>query len=151
MSLSLHDRVVQFITAHRFPFPGQTTWPAGYVTLANVPEPRQAIGSGVDACFPDILIVDGTGRPREIGEVETVVDPAAVARWRLCSEAADDDTETGVQHFFLYVPQGQEPAAQASLEAAGISYAGLRGFVITKEDAVVVTPFLTPGDSYDHR
>jgi len=28
-----HDRVVRFIAKHRFPFPGQTDWPADNLTL----------------------------------------------------------------------------------------------------------------------
>ena len=37
MSESIHDLVVRTIAATRFPFPGQTTWPEGYVTNTNVP------------------------------------------------------------------------------------------------------------------
>ena len=42
-----HDRVVRFIAKYRFPFPGQTDWPADNVTLTNetsrqhgIPRPR---------------------------------------------------------------------------------------------------------------
>jgi hypothetical protein len=30
-----HDRVVRFIAKYRFPFPGQTDWPADNITLTN--------------------------------------------------------------------------------------------------------------------
>jgi hypothetical protein len=146
-----HDAVVAHVARTRFPFPGQTTWPADYVTLTNVPERRRGIPMGGEEHFPDIVIVDGTGRTREIGEVEMTVDAAAVAHLRAGSAAADSDTPTGVRHFFVYVPSGLESAAQALLEQNDISYAGVRGFSIGVDGAISIVPFTTKGDSYDHQ
>jgi hypothetical protein len=146
-----HDAVVAHVARTRFPFPDQTKWPADYVTLTNVPEQRRGIPFGEGEHYPDIVIVDGRGHPREIGEVEMLVDAAAVARLRAGSEAADDHTPTGVRHFFLYVPNGLESAAQALLETNGISYAGVRGFSVGADGAITVTPFVTTGDAYDHQ
>ena len=151
MDKSLHDRVVHYIAANRFPFPGQTTWPADYVTLTNVPAPRQAVpGPGGALHYPDILVIDAAGTPREIGEVELVVDASAIPHLRACSEAADDLTPTKVKHFFLYIPEGLESAATALLDGAGISYAGVRGFAVAG-DTIEIIPFVTPGDQYDHQ
>ena len=97
------------------------------------------------------MIVDGTGRTREIGEVEMNVDPSAVTRLRAASEATDTDTPTGVRHFFVYVPAGLERAAQDLLETNRISYAGVRGFVEGPGDAIGIVPFVTKGDPYDHQ
>lgn len=97
------------------------------------------------------VIVDGQGRTREIGEVEMTVDAASVPHLRAASVAADDDTPTGVQHFFVYVPSGLESAAQTLLEANAISYAGVRGFSIGGDGRIVIVPFVTKGDSYDHQ
>ena len=146
-----HDAVVAHVARTRFPFPGQTTWPADYVTLTNVPERHRGIPTSEGEHYPDIVIVDGRGHPREIGEVEMTVDASRVARLRAGSEAADDHTPTGVRHFFLYVPAGLERAAQALLEANGISYAGVRGFSVRADGAITVTPFVTKGDAYDHQ
>jgi hypothetical protein len=147
----VHDAVVIHVAATRFPFPGQTTWPADYRTLTNVDERRRAIPMADGEHWPDIVIVDGSGQVREIGEVELSVDTAALPRLRACSGATDTDTPTGVRHFFLYVPAGSEVDAQALLEADGISYAGVRGFVREADGAIRIVPFVTKGDPYDHQ
>jgi len=147
----LHDRVVEFIARTRFPFAGQTTWPADYVTLTNVPVRRRGIASAAGEFFPDIVIVDGTGRVREVGEVEMAPSADAVRQLRAGSESADADTPTGVRHFFLYVPAGMEQAAQKLLDENGISYAGVRGFTISSDGNVKIVPFVTKGDPYDHQ
>jgi hypothetical protein len=151
MTGDLHEAVVAHVARTRFPFPGQTTWPADYLTLVNVPERQRGIPLGDGLHFPDIVIVDGSGRTREIGEVEMTVDAAAVAHLRAGSEAADDLTPTKVRHFFVYVPSGLEAAAQALLETNGISYAGVRGFSVAADGAIGIVPFVTKGDSYDHQ
>src|SRR6188508_3036935 len=114
MTDNLHDRIVNFIARTRFPFAGQTTWPADYVTLTNVPRRQRAIASAKGEHFPDIVILDGTGRVREIGDV--------VMHLRAGSDSADADTPSGVRHFFLYVPSGMEQAAQRLLDENAISY-----------------------------
>lgn len=150
MSEGSHDRVVHYIADHRFPFPGQTTWPADYVTLTNVPSPVQGIPLGNGVHYPDIVVVDGTGQPCEIGEIEYQIGPHLLDHLRASSDAADDLTPARVRHFFLYVPEGQEAAATALLDQAGISYAGVRSFRV-KDDEISVIPYVTPGDSYDHQ
>lgn len=150
-ALTLHDRVVTTIARTRFPFPGQTTWAADYVTLTNAPLRTRSIPLGGGEHFPDIVIVDGTGRVREIGEVEMGVDPASLPYLKAGSELADDDTPTKVRHFFLYVPAGMEAAAQALLEDNGISYAGVRGFTLGADGSIGIAPFVTKGDPYDHQ
>ena len=148
---SLHDLVANMIARTRFPFPGQTTWPADYTTLINVPERKKAIETPDGPHYPDIVIVDGTGRVREIGEVEMTVGPALVPHLNAASLNADSDTPTGVRHFFLYVPAGQEIAAQALLEENDISYAGVRGFSVSANGTISIIPFVTKGDTYDHQ
>jgi hypothetical protein len=151
MTESLHDRVVAFIARTRFPFAGQTTWPTDYVTLTNVPVRTCGIAAQRGEHFPDIVIVDRTGRVREIGEVEMAVGSDAVPHLRAGSEAADSDTPTGVRHFFLYVPSGMEQAAQKLLEDSNISYAGVRGFTVDSDGSVTIVPYVTKGDPYDHQ
>jgi hypothetical protein len=149
--MSTHDSVVQHIARTRFPFPGQTTWPEGYVTITNAPEKTKPIETTLGTHYPDIHIVDRTGRTREIGEVEMEVDETRLPLLKAASEATDNDTPTKVRHFFVYVPAGQEAAAQAMLEKAGISYAGVRGFTVDGAGTVSVVPFVTKGDPYDHQ
>ena len=151
MAESMHDRVVEFVARTRFPFAGQTTWPADYVTLTNVPVRRRNIMGQTGEYFPDIVIVDGTGRVREIGEIEMTVSADAVPHLRAGSETADADTPTGVRHFFVYVPAGMEQAAQKLLEVNKISYAGVRGFTVNSDKMVTIVPFVTKGDPYDHQ
>ncbi|HEY0910112.1 MAG TPA: hypothetical protein VGD75_07755 [Bradyrhizobium sp.] len=151
MPTDLHDTVVAHIARTRFPFPGQTTWPADYVTLTNVPHRRRGIPIEGGEHFPDIVIINAQGETREIGEVEMTVNPSAVAHLRAGSEATDTLTPTGVRHFFVYVPAGLEAAAQDLLESNGISYAGVRGFSVGAASAITIVPFVTRGDSYDHQ
>lgn len=147
-----HDLVVSVIARTRFPFPGQTTWPADYVTLTNVPVRHRGVPIEGGEHFPDIVIHDGRGRIREVGEIEMALDPARVPLWRAGSLAADDDTSAKVRHFFFYVPAGLEAAAQALLDAHEISYAGVRGFSLDRATGRVgIVPFVTPGDAYDHQ
>ena len=58
---------------------------------------------------------------------------------------------TLVLTLFLYVPAGQELAAQALLEQNGISFAGVRGFSVSVNGSVSIVPFVTSGDAYDHQ
>jgi hypothetical protein len=151
MADNVHDAVVNYIAKTRFPFPGQETWAADYRTLTNVPDRKRGIKTPSGEHFPDVVVVDGTGRVRELGEVEMNVSAMSAATLKATSEMADTDTPTKVRHFFLYVPVGQEAAAQTLLEANGVSYAGLRGFQSSADGQIKIIPFVTPGDSYDHQ
>ncbi|MGR3781416.1 MAG: hypothetical protein ACU0DT_09180 [Albimonas sp.] len=149
-----HDRAVRFIAANRFPFPDQPhpSWPLHYRTWVNSgTHPRIAIEVDGAPHHPDIVIVDGDGRLREIAEVETDLTPDMIPRWRAASLAADDTTETGDRHLLIYVPQGREAEAQAMLEGAGISYHALRGIRVEEDGTVHVLPHLTLGNTKDHR
>ncbi|WP_119269696.1 hypothetical protein [Taklimakanibacter deserti] len=151
MTISQHDSVVLHIARTRFPFHDQKDWPADYVTLTNVERPTRSIPFEGAEHFPDIVIVNTKGEVREIGEIEEALDEAKVAIWRTCSLAADNLTETGNRHFFLYVPQGLEDKAVALLDRHAISFAGVRGYVRDPSGAVRITPHVTRGDSKDHR
>src|SRR5579885_2933310 len=117
-----HDRVVRWIAATRFPFPGQQSWPADYVTITNETEQRRSVPTTVGPVFPDIVVVDGKERIREGGVVETEVREEMAATWAALSPAFDDDTKTGVRHFFVYVPRGTEQQALALLRLYDISF-----------------------------
>ena len=151
MSDNPHDHVVTVIARTRFPFPGQTTWAADYVTLTNVPERQRAIPTPAGDHYPDIVIHDGTGRIREIGEVEMTVSVESLPYLRAGSMIADVDTSAKVRHFFLYFPSGLDVQAQSLLDDNGISYAGVRGFTVGDDGSVGIVPFVTPGDEYDHQ
>jgi len=151
MSKATHDLVVNYIAKYRFPFPGQTTWPEGYVTTTNAPEQKSAIPTPAGEHYPDIVITDKTGRVRELGEVEMNIGPDALPYLKAGSELTDNDTPTFVKHFFVYVPAGQEDVAQKLLEDNGISYAGVRGFTVNADGTVKIVPSVTKGDPYDHQ
>ena len=148
--MSDDQRVIDFIAANRFPFPGQTDWPEGYRTVANGQHRAVSIPGPAGAHWPDIVILDQHGMPVRFGEVETVLDAEAVSRWALSSRAADTMNETGVQNLFVYVPAGSAPQALALLDEHGISFAGLRDYEI-EGDQVRVRPVVTRGDRYDHQ
>lgn len=151
MNSPQHDAVVLHIAKTRFPFHDQKDWPADYVTLTNVERPTRSIPFEGAEHFPDIVIVNTKGEVREIGEVEETLDEAKIAVWKTCSAAADDLTETGNRHFFLYVPAGLEDKAVALLDRHAISFAGVRGYASDPSGAIRITPHVTRGDSKDHR
>ena len=144
------QRAIEYIAANRFPFPGQTDWPEGYRTVVNgLRQGASVLASGAEV-WPDIVILNEKGLACRLGEVDAVVDAAAVERWRRSSQMADTLNETGVRNLFVYVPQGMGADALRALDAEAISFAGLREYAV--EDAAVrVTPFLTRGDRYDHQ
>jgi hypothetical protein len=151
MGENVHDAVVNYIARTRFPFLGQKTWSSDYCTLTNAPVRKHGVRIPTGEHFPDIIIIDGTGRVREIGEVEMNVSDISPETLKATSEIADTDTPSKVRHFFLYVPVGQEAAARTLLETNGVSYAGLRGFQTSGDGQIKIIPFVTPGDSYDHQ
>ena len=102
-----HDRVVRFIAKHRFPFPGQTDWPADNVTLTNETSRQHGINTPEGTHYPDIVVIARGGALREVAEVETELTEDTAKVWALGSAAADTKTKTGVRHFFVYVPDGQ--------------------------------------------
>lgn len=146
-----HDRAVRYIAANRFPFPDQTDWPDDYVTITNETEERWGIPTSNGQHYPDIIIVDGEDNIREVGEVETEVSVDCVYHWRIGSEASDDKTTTGVRHFFVYVPPGQEERAEELLRENDISFSGVRTWAIDADGNVVISPITTEGDMKDHR
>ncbi|MCI0549004.1 MAG: hypothetical protein L0027_17205 [Candidatus Rokubacteria bacterium] len=144
-----HDRVVRFVAATRFPFPGQADWPADNVTLTNETERRRAIATPEGPHYPDIVVVSAAGEIREVAEVETAVGPEIARVWAWASAAADTRTRTGVRHFFVYVPAGLEAEARRLLEAGQISYAGLRAYEVDGA-RIRIRPVVTLGDPKDH-
>jgi hypothetical protein len=148
-----HDRAVRFIASSRFPFPGQTDWPADNVTLTNEAERKRGIETPSGTHFPDIVIVGGhgAGAIREVAEVECEVGAEQAKIWAMSSAAADDKTKTGVKHFFVYVPPGLEERALALLQQNAISHAGLRTWSIDAAGRILIVPIVTTGDAKDHR
>ncbi|MER9344080.1 hypothetical protein NKI41_25380 [Mesorhizobium sp. M0601] len=151
MPVPSHDDVVQFVANNRFPFPGQKTWPADYVTLTNAPARQRSVPAEGGEYFPDIVVIDAKGKTREIGDVEEVLDPAKVKLWKAASAAGDELPDYGTRIFFLYVPAGKEAEAQKLLDDNGVAYAGVRGYSADASGKVVIAPFVTRGNPYDHQ
>ena len=149
LSRADHDRVVRFVAATRFPFPGQTDWPPDNVTLTNETERRRSISTPDGPHYPDIVVVSSAGEVREVAEVETAVGPEIARLWAQASAASDTRTKTGVRHFFVYVPAGLEADARRLLEEGGISYAGLRAYEVDGP-RIRIRPVVTLGDPKDH-
>lgn len=146
-----HDRAVLEIAASRFPFPGQKDWPVDYITLTNQSSRRRGVPGPTGTEYPDIVVIDGNGEIREIGEIELIVDESCIDRWFRASAACDNKTTFGVRHFFVYVPPGLESVALRLLDDHAISYAGVRTWTIAEDGSVVINPIVTPGDPKDHR
>lgn len=151
MPVPTHDQVVAFVAANRFPFPGQTTWPANYTTLTNAPDRKRAVPAGSGDYYPDIVVIDSSGKTREIGDVEETLDPAKLPLWKAASEAGDPLPDYDTRIFFLYVPEGLEEKAQSLLDANGIAYAGVRGYRADSDGKISILPFVTRGNPYDHQ
>jgi len=151
----MHDErqraaVVAYVAATRYPFPNQADWPADYQTIINLPERRQPVETSAGILYPEIVILDGEGRVREGGVVVSSVEATMAKEWAALAPVFDNRTETGVQHFFVYVPEGEEDAARELLRDNNISYAGLRTYRLDGE-TVVITAVETPAGSKDHR
>lgn len=146
-----HDRVVRHIAANRFPFPGQSDWPADYVTLTNQTVHRRGVPGQSGTEYPDIVVIDGNGEIREVGEIERSIDVSCVDRWTRASAACDNTTTSGVRHFFVYAPPRAEAEAIRLLDEHDISYAGVRTWALAADGTVVIEPIVTTGDPKDHR
>ena len=145
-----HDRVVRFIAKHRFPFPGQTDWPADNVTLTNETSPQRGIDTPEGTHYPDIVVIERGGAVREVAEVETKLTEDTAKVWAWGSTAADTKTKTGVRHFFVYVPADLGEAARQLLDRHAISHAGLRTWRIDADGQIHIVPVITTGDAKDH-
>jgi len=145
-----HDRVVRFVAKYRFPFPGQSDWPADNLTLTNETTPRRGIPTPEGIHYPDIVVVTGAGELREVAEVETELTEETARVWAWGSAAADTKTKSGVRHFFAYVPLGLGEEALQLLERHRISHAGLRTWHIDTDGRIHIVPVVTTGDAKDH-
>ena len=148
---AIHDRVAHHIAATRFPFPDQTDWPEGYQTIVNAGNPQAAVQYRGHQHGPDIVVIDERQIPREIGEVEMDIRPEIVPRLTVSSMAAPMIQESGVRHFFLYVPHELEEKAREFVANYRISLAGLRTFEIDDDDVIHIRPVETQGHAKDHR
>jgi len=146
-----HDRAVLYIAANRFPFPDQVDWPADYITLTNQSSERRGVPGPAGMEYPDIVVIDGRGEIREIGEVERAVTDECAERWARASTACDNKTTSGVQHFFVYVPPGQDIEALRLMDLYKISHAGVRTWALAPDGTVTIDPIVTNGDPKDHR
>jgi hypothetical protein len=97
------------------------------------------------------VVIDGKGEIREIGEIETSIDVSCAGRWSRASVACDTKTTSGVRHFFVYAPPGEEAEALRVLEENRISFAGVRTWTLSEDGSVDIVPIVTPGDPKDHR
>jgi hypothetical protein len=145
-----HDRVVRYVARKRFPFPGQSDWPADNVTLTNETTRQRGISTPEGTHYPDIVVIARGGALREVAEVETELTGDTAKVWGWGSAAADTKTKTGVRHFFVYVPHGLGGAAQELLERHRISHAGLRTWRIDPAGQIHIVPVITTGDAKDH-
>jgi hypothetical protein len=150
---NLHNRVVRQVAATRFPFPDQADWPQTFATLTNETTQQRGIpGPNGTSIYPDIVIVDSaTDRVAEIGEVETDVDDDCLEQWRFGAEASRTHPVSGVRHFFVYVPAGQEERARDLLERGDVLYGGVRAWDVDADGEIRIVPFVTPVDQKDHR
>jgi len=146
-----HDRAVLYIAANRFPFPDQVDWPTDYITLTNQSSERRGVPGLPGMEYPDIVVIDGRGEIREIGEVEQAVTDECAGRWARASTACDNKTTSGVQHFFVYVPPGQDAEALRLMDVHKISHAGVRTWALAPDGTVTIDPIVTNGDPKDHR
>lgn len=148
---SIHDRVARYIAETRFPFPDQTDWPEDYQTVVNAGNPQAAVKVKEHLHYPDIVVVDGQGVVREIGEVEMQLRPEFVPRLTIASMAAPMIPGADVRHFFLYVPAEHAEHAAEFVESYRLSLAGLRTFEIDDDDVIHIRPVETRGHAKDHR
>jgi hypothetical protein len=149
LTKDIHDQVVRFVAANRFPFPGQKNWPADSVTLTNETEKRKGFQTPSGFHYPDIIVVGQSGDIREVAEVEIEVGDHLGAKWAMSSAASNYRAKTGMKNFFVYVPQGQEAAARKLLGTKSISYSGLRAYTVDPASSIHIIPIIT-SDQKEH-
>lgn len=147
---ALHDRVARHIADTRFPFDGQADWPADYQTVVNAGNPRAATRVKGYTHFPDILVLDGQERPKEIGEVEMELRAEIVPRLTLSSMAVPFIEGSDIRHFFLYVPAEYGDQVLEFITSYRLSVAGVRTFEIDENDDIHIKPVETKGHAKDH-
>lgn len=121
------------------------------MTLTNQSVRRRGVPGQNLTEYPDIVVIDGSGEIREVGEIERSIDVSCVDRWTRASAACDNTTTSGVRHFFVYAPPGAEAEAIRLLDEHDISYAGVRTWALAADGTVVIEPIVTTGDPKDHR
>ena len=148
---AIHDRVARHVADTRFPFPDQTDWPDGYRTIVNAGNPVAAVKFRGHEHTPDILVVNERQIPREIGEIEMDLRPEIIPRLTISSLSAPVIPESGVRHFFLYVPEEISERAERFVASYRLSLAGLRAFSIDDDGTIHIRPLETRGHPKDHR
>lgn len=107
------------VARQRFPFPDAEN--PNLRTYKNEPERTMGVGSGPDAVYPDIVVVDTMKNVvAMIGEIETemTINADETLQWRKYSSLGAT--------FYLYVPVDSRWDAQNLLTSNGIKLAGLR-------------------------
>jgi hypothetical protein len=137
-----HDIMAKYVAMTQFPFPDQNSnpevtkvfgiWPHDFKTIVNVENKRRAVESGSKIWYPDIVIVDGKNKVREIGEIEIEEDitPGVLEKWKLYSAAVSLGAK-GYPKLHLYVPKSREREVRNILRESGLRIATLSTYVLS--------------------
>jgi hypothetical protein len=128
------------------PFPLQKylkrwDWPRDYRTIVNVGgRKKRGVKHKGKTWYPDVVIVDGKNRVREMAETELEEDitQQSIEKWRALSETTGMGPH-GHKKLFLCVPKAKSRLVRKMLEDNRIDYAGLRSFVVTEMGEIRLT------------
>jgi hypothetical protein len=133
-----HDIIAKYYALSRMPFPLQKylkrwDWPNDYKTIVNAGRRKRSVSYKGMKWFPDVVIVDGKNRVREMAEIELEEDitPKSVEKWKSLS-AATGMGPRGHKKLFICVPKSQAQKVRRMLEENKIDYAGLRSFTVSE-------------------
>jgi len=133
-------RIIRGIANTRFPLIDQQNWPADYLTITNDKGKIKAVNGPDGRMFPSIVVVDGKGDVKEIGQVETADSYSLddVTRWMFLSEKVDDGLDSS--KFYLFIPKGKGRSVVSLLENTSVKYSEICTWEV-KGGQLIVKPF----------
>jgi hypothetical protein len=134
-----HDIIAKYYAISRMPFPLQRylkrwDWPEDYKTIVNAGGRRKRpITFNGKKWYPDVVIIDGKNRVREMAEIELEEDITlkSIEKWKAFSAATGMGSK-GHKKLFICVPKSKTQKVRQMLEENKIDYAGLRSFTISE-------------------
>lgn len=133
-------RLIRGIAYTRFPLIDQQNWPADYLTITNDKGKIKAVNGPDGKMFPSIVVVDGKGDVKVIGQVETSDSYSLddVSRWMFLSEKVYDGLDSS--KFYLFIPKGKGRSVVSLIENTSIKYSEICTWEV-RGGQLVVKPF----------
>jgi len=133
-------RLIRGIANTQFPKIDEENWPSDYITVTNEKAKNKAVVGPKGKIYPSIVVVDGKGNVKEIGEVETDDQYTAdhVEKWTFLSGKVSENLNHS--NFYLYVPKGKGRNVVQLFENTTIKYAEIDTWDV-KQGQLIIKPY----------